>query len=108
MSNIPMRVNALITRYPEPLCDRCIQEELGLRQSNQVQQTTSALATTSDFHRAKTRCAGCDKVKMVTRPSRARASGPLLTPSAAAEADRECVGEGHKGPGAKPYRLVQN
>lgn len=78
MSNIPMRVNALITRYPEPLCDRCIQEELGLSQSNQVQQTTSALATTSDFHREKTRCGGCGKVKMVTRPSRAREPEPAI------------------------------
>lgn len=66
MSNIPIRVNALISDSAQPMCDRCIQEVLGLRQANQVQQTTSALATTSDFRREKARCGGCGKMKMVT------------------------------------------
>lgn len=69
MSNIPVRVNRLITHRQVALCDRCIQEELGLRQANQVQQTTSALATTREFAREKARCGACRKVKMVTRRS---------------------------------------
>lgn len=67
MTNIPMRVNAMITDRAEPLCDRCVQEEFGLRQANQVQQTTAALATTRDFRREKARCGGCRTMKMVTR-----------------------------------------
>lgn len=66
MSTIPERVNALITSRGAATCDRCLQEELGLVQHNQVQQITSALATTREFAREKGPCSGCRKVKMVT------------------------------------------
>lgn len=71
MQSIPERVNALISRSEGANCDRCIQEELGLSQNNQVQQITSALATTSEFVREKAACASCRKVKVVTRRSEA-------------------------------------
>ena len=67
MQTIPERVNALISASGAAQCDRCIQEELDLAQNNQVQQITSALATTSEFVREKAPCAGCGKVKTVTR-----------------------------------------
>lgn len=67
MQSIPERVNALISLSGAANCDRCIQEELGLAQNNQVQQITSALATTSEFVREKAACASCRKVKVVTR-----------------------------------------
>jgi hypothetical protein len=67
MQSIPERVNALISLSGAARCDRCIQEELGLSQNNQVQQITSALATTSEFVREKAACASCRKVKAVTR-----------------------------------------
>lgn len=67
MSTIPERVNALITDSGGARCDRCIQEELGVSQNNQVQQITSALATTREFAREKAACDGCGKLKAVTR-----------------------------------------
>jgi hypothetical protein len=67
MQTIPERVNALITLSGAATCDRCLQEELGLAQNNQVQQITSALATTSEFVRERGPCAACRKVKVVTR-----------------------------------------
>jgi cellobiose-specific phosphotransferase system component IIA len=67
MQTIPERVNALITHSGAARCDRCIQEALDLAQNNQVQQITSALATTSEFVREKAPCASCRKVKAVTR-----------------------------------------
>jgi len=67
MSNLPQRVNALITMSEGARCDRCLQEELGVSQNNQVQQITSALATTSEFVREKAACLGCGKLKAVTR-----------------------------------------
>ncbi|HTU10528.1 MAG TPA: hypothetical protein VMG08_06465 [Allosphingosinicella sp.] len=66
-TTIPERVNALITHSAGAQCDRCIQEALGLAQNNQVQQITSALATTCEFVREKAPCAGCGKAKVVTR-----------------------------------------
>ncbi len=67
MKTIPERVNALITDSEAAQCDRCIQEALDLAQNNQVQQITSALATTSEFVRGKGACAACGKTKVVTR-----------------------------------------
>lgn len=67
MNTIPERVNALITDSGAARCDRCIQEKLGVAQNNQVQQITSALATTREFVREKAACAGCGKTKVVTR-----------------------------------------
>lgn len=71
METIPERVNALISRSGAANCDRCIQEALDLAQNNQVQQITSALATTSEFVRGKGPCVSCRKVKVVTRRTRA-------------------------------------
>ena len=67
LQSIPERVNALISRSGAATCDRCIQEALDLAQNNQVQQITSALATTREFVREKAPCAACRKVKVVTR-----------------------------------------
>ena len=67
MSSIPERVNALISDSGTVRCDRCIQEVLGVSQNNQIQQITSALATTRDFVREKAACEGCGKRKAVTR-----------------------------------------
>ena len=67
MQTIPERVNALISLSGAATCDRCLQEELGLAQNNQVQQITSARATTSEFVRERAPCATCGKTKAVTR-----------------------------------------
>ncbi|HYD14649.1 MAG TPA: hypothetical protein VEC11_17510 [Allosphingosinicella sp.] len=67
MTSIPLRVNALITDSGGSRCDRCIQEALGVSQNNQVQQITSALATTREFVREKAVCETCGKTKSVTR-----------------------------------------
>lgn len=67
MNSLPARVNALITASAAARCDRCLQEELEVSQNNQVQQITSALATTREFVREKAACAGCGKLKTVTR-----------------------------------------
>ena len=76
MTSIPQRVNALIAGSSGARCDRCLQEALGLAQNNQVQQITSALATTRDFVREKAACAGCGKIKAVTRLAGAAALSP--------------------------------
>lgn len=78
MNTIPERVNALITGSGAARCDRCIQEELGVAQNNQIQQITSALATTRDFTREKAPCAGCGKRKVVTRAVRSRPASPHM------------------------------
>lgn len=67
MNTLPERVNALITDGGGASCDRCLQETLGVSQNNQVQQITSALATTSEFVREKAPCKSCGKTKVVTR-----------------------------------------
>ncbi len=67
MASIPERVNAFITHSSTATCDRCIQEELGIVQNNQVQQITAALATTERFAREKGPCPACGRKKMVTR-----------------------------------------
>ena len=66
MAIVAERVNQFLTERGTPHCDRCIQRSLGLALSNQVQQITSALGTTSDFRRERGRCASCGNVKMVT------------------------------------------
>ena len=65
MNSLPERVNALITGSGAARCDRCLQEELGVSQNNQVQQITSALGTTRDFNRRRGLCSSCKKQKMV-------------------------------------------
>lgn len=67
MTSIPERVNALISGGGGANCDRCIQEALGVSQNNQVQQITSALATTREFVRERAACETCGKTKTVTR-----------------------------------------
>ena len=66
MATVPERVNEFVTQFPDT-CDNCAQYALGLPQHNQVQQITSALATTREFDRGKGRCARCGKTKVVTR-----------------------------------------
>ena len=67
MATIPERVNAFIMKRSGALCDRCIQQELGIVQNNQVQQITAALATTREFEREQGRCPVCKRLKMLTR-----------------------------------------
>ena len=64
---VPERVNAFITAHDGLLCDKCIQQRMGLAQSNQVQQIAAALATTPLFIREKGRCSGCHNDKVGTR-----------------------------------------
>jgi hypothetical protein len=52
---------------PEPICDDCIVERLGLSAPHQASQRTRELAGEGGFERRKDRCALCDEDKIVTR-----------------------------------------
>lgn len=68
MATVPERVNQYITGAGGyALCDQCIQSALSLSQPQQVQQITSALATTSDFAREVGLCSLCHRKAKVTR-----------------------------------------
>jgi hypothetical protein len=67
MEPIPYRVNGYITQGGQSYCDGCIQKALELSRSQQVQQVTSALETTSDFIREAGVCALCKEPKQVIR-----------------------------------------
>lgn len=69
MATVPERINRLLTELGTPHCDRCIQRDLNLGLSNQVQQVTSALGTTRDFRRERGVCTSCGNRKVVTTRS---------------------------------------
>ena len=52
---------------PEPICDGCIVEKLGLAAQHQASHRTRALAGEGGFERADGRCAICGEDKIVTR-----------------------------------------
>jgi hypothetical protein len=65
------RINSYISgMVGTAVCDMCIQSALALSRSQQVQATTSALATTSDFIRDRGTCGTCRKDAKVIRPTR--------------------------------------
>ncbi len=60
------RVNAFLTaQRPSRFCDDCIAESLELRQRQEAQKGSHALATTDSFHRALGICSMCGKEKTV-------------------------------------------
>jgi len=62
------QVEALVKRLaPEPVCDDCISERLGLSASEHVQHKTSELSGMSGFERQKGPCSLCTDDKMVIR-----------------------------------------
>lgn len=56
---VPERVFHHLNASSGPLCDACIQRQLGLPRHQQVQQITSTLGLTSDFERVERECVGC-------------------------------------------------
>ena len=62
------RVEALIARLaPEPICDPCIAEKLGLAGLHQASQRTRELVGTRGFERRQDACATCGKTGPVIR-----------------------------------------
>ena len=62
------KVEALIGRLaPEPICDDCIVERLGLSAKHQASQRTHELAGMRGYERRQDDCAICGTAKMVIR-----------------------------------------
>ncbi|HEU4961963.1 MAG TPA: hypothetical protein VFT56_16365 [Sphingomonas sp.] len=62
------QVRALIERLsPEPICDDCIAERLGLSVRQHANHKTRELAGAQGFERGKDVCALCGTVKLVIR-----------------------------------------
>jgi len=67
---IAEKINSLITRMrPKTICNKCINDKLGLTQQAHSAQNTAALGTTSDFTREKSLCSVCGATKTVIRAS---------------------------------------
>lgn len=65
------KVRALIERLsPEPICDDCITERLGLSVRQHANHKTRELAGTSGFERRQDHCAICGVAKKVIRKAR--------------------------------------
>lgn len=63
-------MKGLITALaPEPICDECIVEKLGLAAVHQASYRARELAGKDGFERAKDQCAFCGEAKAVTRRS---------------------------------------
>ncbi|TPG42736.1 hypothetical protein EAH79_02385 [Sphingomonas koreensis] len=61
-------VARLVTRLaPEPVCDDCVADTLGLASGDPVAQQTRELAGTNGYERTKHACALCGTVKLVIR-----------------------------------------
>ena len=61
-------VRALVTRLsPEPVCDDCIAERLGLSIRQHANHKTRELAGSGGFERRKGRCSLCGTEKLVIR-----------------------------------------
>lgn len=61
-------VEALVSRLsPEPICDDCIAQRLGLPGSQHANQKTRAMAGMNGFERQKHVCSLCDLTRMVIR-----------------------------------------
>jgi hypothetical protein len=62
------KVEALIGRLaPEPICDDCIVERLGLAALHQASQRTRELAGMRGYERGQDECAICGSAKLVIR-----------------------------------------
>ena len=62
------RVEALIVRLaPEPICDGCIVEKLGLAGLHQASQRTRELGGMRGFERCQVACATCGENRSVIR-----------------------------------------
>lgn len=62
------RVEALIGRLaPEPICDECIVERLGLSALHQASQRTRELAGMRGYERRQDDCTICGTAKFVIR-----------------------------------------
>jgi hypothetical protein len=65
------KIEALIARLaPEPVCDDCIAERLGLDELAAVQQVTHALAGSRGHVRETAPCALCGAERITTRKTR--------------------------------------
>ena len=61
-------VRALITRLsPDPVCDDCIADRLGLSVRQHANHKTRELAGTGGFERRRDRCSLCRSEKLVIR-----------------------------------------
>ncbi|TPG21779.1 hypothetical protein EAH87_04900 [Sphingomonas koreensis] len=61
-------VARLVTRLaPEPVCDDCVADTLGLAGGEQVAQQTRELAGSNGYERKKDTCTLCGIVKLVIR-----------------------------------------
>lgn len=61
-------VRALLERLsPEPMCDDCISERLGLSVRQHANHKTRELAGAHGFERGKDACALCGETKLVIR-----------------------------------------
>lgn len=68
MTTVLNQVRRLIERLsPEPICDECIGERLGLSERQHANQETRELAGTSGFERRKDTCSICGEQKIVIR-----------------------------------------
>ncbi len=64
--SMPERVSTFLNaQRPNRFCDDCIAESLELRQRQEAQKGSHALATTDSFHRALGICSMCGKKKKV-------------------------------------------
>ncbi|MGN6278902.1 MAG: hypothetical protein ACTHM8_09300 [Sphingomonas sp.] len=67
------QVRRLIERLsPEPICDDCIADKLGLSVRQHANRKSRELAGTHGFERRKDICAICGTTKMVIRRNDAR------------------------------------
>jgi hypothetical protein len=67
--SLPRKINAFVTSHrPEPVCNRCIVEGIGLdAYGASTSQVSVALATTSEFVQEWGPCSLCNKRKKVIR-----------------------------------------
>ena len=61
-------IEKLVSRLaPEPVCDDCITQTLGLSLLDHVEQVTRELVGTNGFERRKAVCSLCGETRFVTR-----------------------------------------
>jgi len=67
-ASVADRVRGLIERLaPEPVCDDCIADRLGLGTRQHASQQTRELAGSAGFERRQAPCSLCGATKKVTR-----------------------------------------
>lgn len=61
-------IEKLVSRLaPEPVCDDCIVQTLGLSPLDHVEQATRELVGANGFERSKGACSLCGETRLVTR-----------------------------------------